>query len=127
MGAKGGCLNGGKGAKVTGTILVTPGQILQINVGGMGGYITAGWNGGGIGKPGQTASCGGGGASDIRIGAFNLQDRIIVASGGGGMGGGNNLNKGGNGGGKPVITDFHHGGMVGMEERKIREVMANNL
>ncbi len=118
MGAKGGCLNGGKGAKVTGTILVTPGQILQINVGGMGGYITAGWNGGGIGKPGQTASCGGGGASDIRIGAFNLQDRIIVASGGGGMGGGNNLNKGGNGGGQTGnngLSSWGNGGYGGTQ------------
>lgn len=98
MGAKGGCTNGGKGAKVNGTVLVTPGQILQINVGGMGGYISAGWNGGGLGETGTTSSCGGGGATDIRTGAYTLTDRKIVASGGGGMGGGNTQSMGGHGG-----------------------------
>ena len=50
-GAKGGGTNGGNGAVVTGTLSVTPGQILQINVGGSGTCPTAGWNGGGTGQP----------------------------------------------------------------------------
>lgn len=112
-GAKGGCTNGGRGAKVNGTVLVTPGQILQINVGGMGGYISAGWNGGGLGETGTTSSCGGGGATDIRTGAYALTDRKIVASGGGGMGGGNTQSMGGHGGctlGQDSFSSWGKGG-----------------
>ena len=32
------------------------------------------------------ASCGGGGASDIRVAPYGLANRVAVASGGGGMG-----------------------------------------
>ena len=87
-GAQGGGTNGGNGSNVTGTIPVTSGQVLQINVGGQGNCPAAGWNGGGIGAPGGVASCGGGGSSDIRISPYALNNRIIVASGGGGTGGG---------------------------------------
>lgn len=77
---------GGKGGTVTANIPVTPGEILQINVGGQGGIITAGSNGGGAGCPEQTKnpSGGGGGASDIRRSPYTLVDRLIVAGGGGG-------------------------------------------
>jgi hypothetical protein len=50
-GGKGGGSTGGNGAVVTGTLSVTPGQILQMNVGGAGAGTTPGWNGGGTGQP----------------------------------------------------------------------------
>ncbi|MEY4522523.1 MAG: hypothetical protein RIT10_1708 [Bacteroidota bacterium] len=99
-GAKGGGANGGNGAVVTGTLSVTPGQILQINVGGSGTCPTAGWNGGGTGQPSGIGypSCGGGGASDIRTAPYGLNNRIVVAGGGGGNGGGPTSGAGGVGG-----------------------------
>src|SRR5688572_12313005 len=69
-GAKGGGANGGNGATVTGTIAVVPGQVLEVYVGGMGQCPGAGFNGGGVGaaaNPAANNSCGGGGASDVRI------------------------------------------------------------
>lgn len=73
--------DGGRGAYVRGELVVEPGEVLQIHVGGRGGVDgAAGWNGGGSG--GEFAG-GGGGASDIRRGG-GLQDRILVAGGGGG-------------------------------------------
>jgi hypothetical protein len=85
--------NGGKGGYSAGFLTVTPGQTLQINVGGSGGSSTTGiapggWNGGGSGwasgstEPGN----GGGGASDVRSSGISLTDRVIVAGGGGGGG-----------------------------------------
>ena len=104
--------DGGKGGKVTGTLAVTPGQTLNVYVGGQpgsGGCCTGvwgpgGWNGGGQGYAyfsGQEAR-GGGGASDIRIGGTTLNNRVVVAGGGGGAGGqycNGNQDKGGAGGG----------------------------
>ena len=92
-GAKGGGINGEKGAVLTGNISVIAGQTLQINVGGQGGTPTAGWNGGGAGGAqgnfaGQYLPGGGGGSSDIRISPNGLANRIIVSAGGGGAGGG---------------------------------------
>ncbi len=94
-GAKGGGANGGNGALVNGTINVTPGQVLNIFVGGMGtlGNNSGGYNGGGTGfasTDGNTnySSWGGGGASDVRIGGTALANRIIIAGGGGGRSGG---------------------------------------
>lgn len=94
-GAKGGGSTGGNGARITANIAVTPGQILNLYVGGMGtcGSNSGGWNGGGTGHAsnnGNSAynSCGGGGASDIRTPGTTLANRIIVAGGGGGKGGG---------------------------------------
>jgi hypothetical protein len=100
-GAKGGGPNGGNGARVQGTINVTPGQVLQIYVGGAGicGVGNA-FNGGGTGRNaggGYSPSCGGGGASDIRTGPA-LSNRIVVAGGGGGRGGGTTNVAGGAGG-----------------------------
>jgi len=97
-GAQGGGTNGGNGSSVTGTIPVTSGQVLQINVGGQGNCPAAGWNGGGVGAPGGVASCGGGGSSDIRITPYTLENRIVIASGGGGTGGGDSYTAGGIGG-----------------------------
>lgn len=115
-GAEGGGTTGGNGAIVTGTLTVTPGQTLQINVGGSGNCPQAGWNGGGNGQNASTTanrSCGGGGASDIRISPYNLSNRLIVAAGGGGMGGGTSDAVGGNGGcasGVAGTSPFGQGG-----------------
>ena len=95
--------SGGRGGYVITRLQnLTPGQVLQIFVGGNG---TSGFNGGGPG--------GGGGASDIRIGASRIAvaggggeggngfvefDDVHLASGGsGGSGGGLMGGKGGNG------------------------------
>ncbi len=81
-GATGGA--GGRGSRATGTLAVTPGQVLTIFVGGAGGAPTAGFNGGGTG--GNANSGGGGGASDVRFPGASSADRILVAGGGGGGG-----------------------------------------
>lgn len=96
-GASGGSTNGGAGAIVSGTLTVTPGETLQINVGQRGrtgGALLAAFNGGAGGS--QYAS-GGGGASDIRTGLFALANRVVVAGGGGG-GDGGSIGVGGFGG-----------------------------
>lgn len=116
LGAKGGGANGGNGASVTGTIAVTPGQILEVYVGGMGLCPGVGYNGGGNGTTANNAanaSCGGGGASDVRVAPYALNNRIIVAAGGGGMGGGNTDALGGVGGcatGANGVSPFGQGG-----------------
>jgi hypothetical protein len=74
---------GGTGSRATGTLAVTPGQVLNIFVGGAGSGATGGFNGGGTGA--NTAG-GGGGASDVRFPGTTTADRIIVAAGGGGGG-----------------------------------------
>jgi hypothetical protein len=95
LGAQGGGYTtsvGGLGGRLLATIPVTPGEVLQINVGGRGIQSATprgggGFNGGGSSNE-DTASqgFGGGGATDIRRGAFTLADRIAVAGGGGGAG-----------------------------------------
>ena len=75
---------GGLGGFATGTLAVTPGQVLNIFVGGQGATPTGGFNGGGNG--GTQNAGGGGGASDVRVGGTGDVDRIIVAGGGGGGG-----------------------------------------
>lgn len=83
---------GGLGGEVTGTLAVTPGQVLRIYVGGGGGNSRlGGFNGGG--DAGAQTGCvsaeggGGGGASDIRVAPYGLANRVAVAGGGGGTGG----------------------------------------
>lgn len=100
-GARGGGPNGGGGSTITGILNVEEGQILEIRVGGMGLCPVGGFNGGGIGGEAGSDSnngCGGGGASDIRIAPYGLEDRVVIAAGGGGMGGGNTDATGGDGG-----------------------------
>ena len=88
---------GGNGARVTGQLMATAGQVLTISPGGSGTQGAGGWNGGGAGTAGeinygstavsiwlQRYGQGGGGASDIRLGGTDLASRIIVAAGGGG-------------------------------------------
>lgn len=109
--------SGGLGGRVTAVISVTPGQVLQIFVGGAGGNAgigtggTAGYNGGGAGKAWGSSGGGGGGggASDIRISPYALADRIIVAGGGGGAAynySSTNFDRGGPGGGTTGGTGF---------------------
>ena len=93
--------SGGPGGRVQATLAVTPGQVLNIYVGGtaaspvIGSVTAGGFNGGGTGeKIGALyvfdgfAGGGGGGASDIRIGGTALANRVVVAGGGGGADGG---------------------------------------
>jgi hypothetical protein len=91
--------SGGLGSSASGTLSVTPGDVLNIFVGGQGATPTAGFNGGGTG--GNQDAGGGGGASDVRLNSILPAARVIVGAGGGGGGRGgcepNNVN-GGNGG-----------------------------
>ncbi len=68
--------DGGLGGEASGTLAVSPGQVLSVLVGGHGGF-----NGGGY-APGPV----GGGASDVRVAPYDLADRVIVGGGGGGLG-----------------------------------------
>lgn len=96
--------SGGRGARVTATLSVTPGETLSILAGGSGedgeglkddGAIggAEGFNGGGQGgsvdggNDDAISGAGGGGASDVRQGGTALADRVVVAGGGGGGGG----------------------------------------
>lgn len=96
---------GGVAARVSGDVVVTPGQTLYVEVGGNGhsaglGGGLGGFNGGGDG--GGIGAGGGGGASDVRtlpMAAGLAPDRrLIVAGGGGGTGGNGEISVGGVGG-----------------------------
>jgi Glycine rich protein len=89
----------GRGARVSGTLAVTPGQILYVEVGGVGtewfgdGSTPGGggFNGGGDTYLSGSNPSGGGGASDVRTrprsdGPQSLSSRLLVAGGGGGRG-----------------------------------------
>ena len=97
-GAQGGgpvtcCLAAGRGAVVSGTVRVTPGEVLFVEVGGTGGQPgqpAGGFNGGGRGGTDTTglSEFGGGGATDVRLisslAGDSLASRLLVAAGGGG-------------------------------------------
>ncbi len=87
---------GGKGTKASGTLAVTPGQVLNIFVGGAGTTGAGGFNGGAAG--GNANAGGGGGATDVRYPGTTTADRIIVGGGGGGGGRGGCESSGGAGG-----------------------------
>ncbi len=74
----------GKGSYIEGILNVTPGQVLNVFVGGQGATPAGGFNGGG--KGGSVNAGGGGGATDIRIGGTSEADRVLIAAGGGGGG-----------------------------------------
>jgi len=126
QGGSAGAVAGGLGGSATATLAVTPGEQLQVNVGGQGGSPAGGCNGGGGGGAPVAGSGGrgGGGASDVRRGAFALADRLVVAGGGGGGGGalagvggggggaGGGVTGGGGGGG---VTTFGGGGGPGTQ------------
>ena len=113
---------GGNGGNVQGTITVTPGDILDIYVGGQGGsgvghtctFGSGGYNGGGSGyaKCSSSGGGGGGGASDIRVSPYALANRVVVAGGGGGGGGNNyttNYEAGGPGGAASAAAGAGYG------------------
>ena len=95
---------GGLGAEVTATLpSLTPGTILQVNV-GQAGAIGPGSAFGGGGSVGPESAGAGGGASDIRSpaadGSYPLANRLLVAGagGGGGIAGSSGTATGGAGG-----------------------------
>lgn len=102
QGAQGGGGNGGNGGTAMGDLVVVPGQILSVYVGGQNG-----WNGGGLGHAADGRN--GGGASDVRAGGVTLNDRVIVAGGGGSSSGDGNY-AGGTGGGGTCIANYCGGG-----------------
>ena len=75
----------GTGGTVSAILPVTPGEVLNINVGSqpntINGVDTVGWNGGGTSGYGIAGY--GGGASDIRRGGTALANRVLVAGGAG--------------------------------------------
>lgn len=110
---------GGLGGEATGTVAVSPGEVLLINVGGQpGGPLSGpaadlylgGYNGGGDGGSGGTLQAaildltgieigyggGGGGASGVYKAPYEPSDALVVAGGGGGVG---SLGSGGGAGG----------------------------
>jgi hypothetical protein len=120
---------GGKGATEVGTLAVTPGEVLYVEVGGEGQATgVGGSNGGGLGGVTvprvDAAAGGGGGASDVRTCSVNpatpvqpvfcagintLSSRLLVAAGGGGGGyEGSDQAKGGIGG--PAGGEGNSGG-----------------
>lgn len=109
---------GGFGALVSGDFKLESGKSIYVFVGGQGksvesGSIAGGFGGGGdIGSTSGSAASGGG-ASDIRVGGFDLSSRVIVAAGGGG--GGWEKTKGGYGGVRygesgQTWSSIYHGG-----------------
>jgi len=108
--------DGGLGGYASGTLAVTPGDTLNIYVGGKpagvnGTPVAGGFNGGG---QGGRFGGGGGGASDVRVGGTALTDRVIVAGGGGGgNGGAPNHGTGGGGGGLVGISGIGYTGWTG--------------
>jgi hypothetical protein len=127
-GANASCL-GGPGAFVTGTLAVTHGEVLYVEVGGAGGADSSGSSApGGVNGGGPSGSAnggdsggGGGGASDIRTSPSTVpltatDSRLLVAGGGGGGGGdplGDCSGSGGSGGaqaGAGADGEFADGG-----------------
>jgi Glycine rich protein len=108
---------GGLGGHAAATLTVTPGQILDVNVGGAGGAESSpvpngGFNGGASGGVGGApdTGAGGGGASDVRQAPFELADRLLIGGGGGGGGNANGGAGGGLSGGADSDNDSGKGG-----------------
>lgn len=94
------------GGYATGELAVSPGDVLNIYVGGQPSGEPGGFNGGGAG---DSLGAGGGGASDVRTAGNTLNDRVIVAGGGGGGGIWSGANViGGVGGGLTGVTGSEH-------------------
>src|SRR4051794_21900765 len=100
--------SGGQGARVTGDVPVTPGEVLYVEVGGNGheSFLLSGDGAGGVNRGGPSGStfpgAGGGGASDVRFLArtapTTLAARLVVAPGGGGASDGETGGAGGSDG-----------------------------
>jgi hypothetical protein len=110
---------GGAGGRSSGVIETLPGELLYVFVGGSGGSVSQGWNGGGLGgidTGGGQNGGGGGGASDVRSGGYDWEHRIIVAGGGGGGGrDGSTGDGGGLIGGESSNYDTGYGGTGGTQ------------
>lgn len=118
-----------QGDTVYGRLPVTPAQVVQINIGSSAVPVSSfngafsggsgGWNGGGNSSQTSTVGAlGGGGASDIRVSPYTLDDRVVVAGGGGGCysfwcpGNGWNIGKGGQEIAGPGGTSFRNSGDI---------------
>jgi len=102
---------GGLGGYSIGELVVTPGQILEVYVGGAGDMFgPGGFNGGG--QAGTNYGAAGGGGSDVRVTPYGFGDRVIVAGGGGGGAFGSYGNPGGIGGGLIGGTGSSGGGFT---------------
>jgi hypothetical protein len=99
----------GKGGKTEANLAVTPGETLNLFVGGAGTGATTnvGYNGGGASSNPNSGA--GGGATDVRQGGTNLSNRVLVAGGGGGGGYSGNNEAGGAGGGLIGGNGFYVG------------------
>ena len=87
----------GLGGYSIGILGVTPGDVLNIYVGGAGESTgPGGYNGGG--QAGTDYGAAGGGASDVRLTPYTLINRVIVGAGGGGAAFGSTPSNGGHGG-----------------------------
>jgi hypothetical protein len=95
---------GGFGSMSSGVLAVTPGDVLNIYVGGAGSAPVGGFNGGANG--GSDNAGGGGGATDIRLNSTSASARVIVGAGGGG-GGRGGCETGGVNGGNGGSGDFN--------------------
>ena len=97
---------GGLGGSVLALLEVSPGEVIEVHVGGAGVAFAVNDAVGAYGGGGALlevccdgSSGGGGGATDLRRGS-GLQDRIVVAGGGGGAGWDSRDGHGGHGGGE---------------------------
>jgi hypothetical protein len=103
---------GGLGGYAQGTVSVTAGEVVQINVGGHPTGTSGGFNGGGAAGPAASGYFAepGGGATDVRLAGDDLTDRVLVAGGGGGAASDDNVDHGdalgGAGGGSSGSTSF---------------------
>jgi hypothetical protein len=108
---------GGAAAEVGADLNVTPGQVLYVEVGGIGEDSGDGGEGGfNGGAAGGSASGGGGGASDIRLLPLSsglISDTRLIVAGGAGGGGGEGLDGGGGGGDAGSAGGISGGGWAG--------------
>lgn len=108
--------NDAKGAEVTATLAVTPGEEFDVYVGGAGTAGAGGWNGGGAIPLGSISAGGGGGATDFRPTGGGLAERLLVAGGAGGSrlisvpGGSGGTPTGGDGTGQTNASCTYGGG-----------------
>lgn len=104
-GAQGGGNAGGLGGEATATVLLHPGGVIPVDVGGNG--SVGGFNGGGKGGSGAYR---GGGASDVRNGPSDTSKEFLIGGGGGGAAFPNQVGVGGGTGGGSTGGNGHSAG-----------------
>ena len=112
---------GGAGSRAVGVVAVVPGEVLTVQVGGMGtggftgggnGGANGGYNNGGAGHIGYSG--GGGGATDLRRTPGAAADRLLVGAGGGGSAADNGAGPSfGGAGDRPGVPIGSSGGRAG--------------